>query len=115
MRLKKTRLFYLAVAVIFTMVQMVPAMAEETQEFVIDEDGVLTAYNGEDTVVEIPDTVKKIGDKAFEKKGKILGVVMPDSVTSIGDGAFDSCSSLKDVAMSKGLKEIGESAFKNCK
>ena len=53
MRLKKTRLFYLAVAVIFTMVQMVPAMAEETQEFVIDEDGVLTAYNGEDTVVEI--------------------------------------------------------------
>ena len=40
MRLKKTRLFYLAVAVIFTMVQMVPAMAEETQEFVIDEDGV---------------------------------------------------------------------------
>ena len=40
--------------------------ADDKENFIIDENGVLTGYKGYKTFVKIPDTVKAIGDNAFK-------------------------------------------------
>ena len=62
----------------------------------------------------IPDTVKCIGEDAFEACDTLTSIVIPSSVERIDDSAFESCSNLKNVTMSKGLKEIGDYAFEFC-
>ena len=62
----------------------------------------------------IPDTVKCIGEDAFEACYTLTSIVIPSSVERIDDSAFESCSNLKNVTMSNGLKEIGGYAFEFC-
>ena len=47
--------------------------------------------------VSIPNTVKSIGDNAFENSG-ILDLVIPGSVISVGNDVFKDCKSLVKVA-----------------
>ena len=57
--------------------------------------------------------VTEIGDSAFTVRGgysKFTSVVIPDSVTRIGDRAFSACE-INRVTLGKGLRFIGESAF----
>ena len=63
--------------------------------------------------VMIPDTVKYIGESAFEKS-RFSELRLPDSVLEIGDGAFQSCDYLKKITLSKNLRRIGSMAFANC-
>ena len=91
----------------------------DSKELVIEE-GVTVikdgAYRGRgfETVV-IPATVKRIGEKAFEKCGKLKSVVIPASVTEIGDSAFSWCDHMVSVELNEGLSEIGNKAFEKCK
>ena len=66
------------------------------------------------TSVVIPDTVTKIGDRAFCYCVYLQSVVMGKSVVSIGEGAFICCTSLVRVVLSESLVEIGEGAFDLC-
>ena len=89
-------------------------------------------------VVEIPNTVTKIGQFAFFKCKGLTGVKItnsvtivedyafcqcsglttieiPNSVLSIGKRAFALCQRLTSVKLSYGLKSIGEKAFDGCK
>lgn len=50
--------------------------------------GVLIKYKGNDSSVEIPDTVIEIGDNAFKGNESITSVSIPPSVRKIGDFAF---------------------------
>lgn len=77
--------------------------------------GILERYNGNDTDVVIPDSVVKIGDRAFERCPGIRNVTMPDSVIEIGNNAFILCEFLEKVKFSDALERIGHSAFYGCR
>ena len=64
--------------------------------------------------VALPDTVTKIGEKAFASCTYLTSITIPDSVTSIGSQAFYYCSSLADLTMSKNVTFIGSYAFYAC-
>ncbi len=62
----------------------------------------------------IPNSVVKIGDRAFSKCIGLKDINIPESVTSIGNYAFSGCSSLEKVYFPETLNDIGEWAFSGC-
>ena len=86
-----------------------------TDDFEIDEYGVLKKYTGSDSHVIIPEGVVSIGYMAFFGCGDFLTqVIIPDSVTSIGDNAFWGCVNLINITIPNSVTEIGEGAFLYC-
>ncbi len=75
--------------------------------------GVLVKYNGVSIEPKIPDTVVKIGKKAFAGT-MITSVSIPDTVTEIDSYAFLNCKNLLDVKMSSYTEIIGYGAFCCC-
>ena len=63
------------------------------------------------TSVEIPNTVKIIGNSAFYDN-KLTSVTIPNSVTSIGNSAFYD-NKLTSVTIPNSVTNIGSSAFEN--
>lgn len=115
---------------------------DEYEYYVYTDHIVLTAYLGEDTIVEIPaeidglkvteigewafninkditevvlpDTVEVIGEYAFAFCDELKSITIPDSVSEIRDDAFSYCKKLEGITIPNSVKEIGESAFSNC-
>ncbi|MCH5299405.1 MAG: leucine-rich repeat protein [Ruminococcus sp.] len=90
-------------------------------EYEILDDGTaeITGYNGNATVLVIPDTidghtVTSIGDSAFNYYIDLISVTIPDSVTNIGASAFEACMSLESVIIPDGVKSIRERTFYWC-
>ena len=85
-------------------------------------DGTFTAsdsgafYSARDTLrsVSIPNTVTKIGARAFNYCTSLAEITIPNSVTSIGHDAFYSCTSLAEITVPTSVTSIGEAAFFNC-
>ena len=97
----------------------------------IGDDGVFS-YSGSESIT-IPDSVKVIGDYAFndcrnlktvtlgegvERIGEsafsssgLESITIPDSVKVIGGYAFNDCRNLKTVILGKGVERIGSYAF----
>lgn len=53
----------------------------DPDDFVIDENGVLTEYKGNDTVIVLPPEVKVIGPKVFsgyKGYGAVRGMLVPE-------------------------------------
>ncbi len=59
--------------------------------------------------VELPSTIKSIGDKAVASC-LLSNIVLPKSLTEIGDNAF-AWNILSEVTFSEGVEEIGDNAF----
>ena len=59
----------------------------------------------------MPDSIVKIGDRAFEKSSNLTEIKLSDSLTEIGASAFKSCKKLKSVVLPEGLERIEENAF----
>lgn len=87
---------------------------DDSVNFVIDENGVLTKYNGWQRYVTIPEEVTAIGDNAFNNNDKIVRVTMTDNVKSIGYQSFRDCDNLYFVEFSNALESIGNYAFDSC-
>ena len=87
---------------------------DDSVNFVIDENGVLTKYNGWQRYVTIPEEVTAIGDNAFNNNDKIVRVTMTDNVKSIGYQSFRDCDNLYFVEFSNALESIGNYAFYSC-
>ena len=75
-------------------------------------DGAFCYHNLSSIV--IPNSVKHIGDYAFQSCDNLKSIVIPDSVESIGAHAFAHCKNLTTVYLNNGLKSIGDSAFLYC-
>jgi len=69
-------------------------------EFVIDENGVLTRYLGNSSVIVIPEGVKEIADNVFNSvsTGKsFTSVTLPSTIQTIGERAFQNENVLKTI------------------
>lgn len=64
--------------------------------------------------VEIPGTVKTLGEYAFSKCEKLESIKIPDSVNEIGQSCFYHCTSLKNINLPESLTTIGDFAFIYC-
>ena len=82
--------------------------------FLVVGDGILVAYAGTDSVVNIPDNVKQIGAGVFKDHMGITAVNIPDTVEVIGEEAFMNCRNLKTVNGGNNLVKIKDRAFMNC-
>ncbi len=76
-----------------------------------------TAYN---TLIsgckntDIPDSVTRIGDRAFYGCTGLTTITIPNSVTSIGVSAFWGCTGLTSITIPDSVTSIGASAFADC-
>lgn len=89
-------------------------MQTSTYPYLIVGDGILIAYAGSDSVVNIPSGVKQIGAGAFKDHMGITAVNIPDTVQVIGEEAFMNCRNLKTVNGGKNLVKVKDRAFMNC-
>ncbi len=64
--------------------------------------------------VELPDSVKSIGNLAFSSCQSLTDITIPEGVTSIGEEAFYGCRSLPGINLPSGLTNIGRYAFSYC-
>lgn len=83
-----------------------------TDEFVIVGDSLLLKYNGTDTTVVLPDTIKHTS-AVFMGSETIKDVTIPDSVYTIGCAMFSS-SSISRVQIGNNVVLIDDSAFAYC-
>lgn len=58
--------------------------------------------------------VTAIAEEAFLENAVMESVTIPDTVRSIGDYAFDYCENLTSVILNEGLQTIGAGAFEGC-
>lgn len=64
--------------------------------------------------VTIPNTVTRIGVRAFEYCTSLTSIDIPGSVTEIGDYSFEGCTSLISIEIPGSVTKIGFSTFKGC-
>lgn len=84
------------------------------EDYVVVGDGILIRYNGSDSVLHLPTSVKRIGVNVFCDCHEITEVVLPYGVVEIGWGAFLGCSSLKNVNIPDSVTTIGAKVFAFC-
>lgn len=63
--------------------------------------------------IELPDSIKSIGEGAFSQCG-VQYISLPDGLTTIGDFAF-SMSNLVNITVPDSVTKLGENAFYYCK
>ena len=62
----------------------------------------------------VNDSVKSIGDYAFNDCSGLISVSLPDSIRSIGKSAFFNCDSMTEIELPHSLTSISEKAFSDC-
>lgn len=85
-----------------------------SSDFLTAGNGILLAYNGDESTVNIPDGVRIIAPGVFANRPGITAVVLPDSLIKIGEGAFEGCTRLKQVSGGTNVTVIEDRAFAKC-
>ena len=62
-------------------------------------------------LLNLPESLKMIGNYAFEKCESLSDVIVPTGVMKIGDYAFAYCKKAKTIILGEGTKTIGRGAF----
>jgi hypothetical protein len=102
-----------------TTINNLPKVANQSDFIFNSTAGIITGYNGKDSILIIPSVingvpVKEIGEDAFKNNLKLVSVTIPDSVTNIENCAFEGCSNLKSVTIPSSVKEVHSDSFKWC-
>jgi len=71
--------------------------------------------NGKKEEFNIPSSVSRIGDYAFDGCNVLKNITISSSVTAIGKYAFSRCSGMTSVTIPNSVTEIGSDAFSYCK
>ena len=66
------------------------------------------------TSISLPNSLRFIGDRAFEGCNGLTEIVIPDSVIMLGDDAFEECMNLNSVTIGRGVKTIASDVFSRC-
>ena len=73
------------------------------------------------TSIELPSTLKTIGQGSFYGCKSLKSIYIPDSVTALGDGTdmyglgvFESCTSLTEVTLPSSMTVIAANMFRGC-
>ena len=98
---------------------MISDFSESEEDFEIDNNGVITKYNGTCRNVNIPPIIKnisvtEIGEKAFYNCKSLTSIEIPDGVISIGNDAFSECFNLTSIEIPNSVQSIGWRAFEDC-
>lgn len=75
--------------------------------------GAFGGCEGEGYSVLLPNTLKKIGQEAFDGSG-LASIIIPEGVTTIGLRAFGYCTNLKRVEIPSTVKKIDTWMFDWC-
>ncbi len=108
------KLWAICLAVLLTVMLFPTGVSAQTTEDFEIKNGTLIKYRGNEAVVTVPDTVKKIRKEAFLWNVAIREVILPDSVKSIGELCFAGCYALEKVTLPKGIEELPDSIFTGC-
>lgn len=81
--------------------------------FVIVGDSLIS-YSGDDPIVTIPNSVRRIAKKAFFKCTSLKEITLPIGLEEIGPSAFEECSSLTHIEIPYHTTSLGDSAFYDC-
>ena len=65
--------------------------------------------------INLPSSLKSIGEYAFSGCPKILKFKLPDSLEEIGDYAFEGCTSLTELRIPKNVAKLEANTFKGTK
>jgi len=65
------------------------------------------------TSVNIPSTIKELGDYFASDCKSLTSITLPNGLTTIGEYAFENCTSLSSLNLPSGTRTIGGCAFKN--
>ena len=71
-------------------------------------------YIGHAQIVEIPDGVTSISNRAFARCNVLTCVTIPEGVNSIGEAVFVSCTGLRKILIPKSVTIIEDMAFSRC-
>lgn len=63
---------------------------------------------GSGASLELPSSLKKIGDYAFFSCNGLTDIILPEGLTTIGNTSFSSCRSLTSITISSTVTSIGE-------
>ena len=66
------------------------------------------------TTINIPSSVLEIEAGGFEGCSNMSNISIPNSVTIIGGAAFSGCQKLSDIVLPSSINKIGEYAFFDC-
>lgn len=85
-----------------------------SSDFLIMGDGILVAYKGKDSVVNLPEGIKQIGPEAFKNNKRITEIYLNDGLIRICEEAFAGCTNLKNISGGTNVKYIEDRAFYSC-
>lgn len=63
---------------------------------------------------KLPNSVKKIGQRAFEKCKGLTDIEFTSNVTEIGNYAFEDCKGLTSLVIPSNISSVGSRAFSRC-
>lgn len=64
--------------------------------------------------ITLPDTVTRIGERAFYTCTAMKSIDLPPTITAISGYAFVSCTALEEITIPASVTSIGEDAMFNC-
>lgn len=88
-----------------------PIFTETDGNYTMYAGNIALAYNGDKTVITIPETVKYLAPEIFKDSKALTSVTFSEGLIAIGDGAFSGCDKLANVTFPESLKFIGDNAF----
>ena len=85
---------------------IIPSSVNEIKEFAFAESGI--------TSVEIPNSVKVLGESVFKSCTNLKSAVLPKGITTLPAYTFSGCTRLSRVSGITGYTEFGAESFKSC-